>query len=118
MTWVVKQAGRHILRGKTMSALLCMPIQLELATVLVACGARFTFAQLLAAVASRTAAGTVCSEREPGPNVWMHAYRQHGLSRPSGMPAVAEALCIGKELTEDMLVSHVCKASTYMPGSP
>uniref|UniRef100_A0A383VKL8 Fanconi Anaemia group E protein C-terminal domain-containing protein n=1 Tax=Tetradesmus obliquus TaxID=3088 RepID=A0A383VKL8_TETOB len=92
-----------------MSALLCMPIQLELAKALVACGARFTFAQLLAAVASRAAvtsraaAGIACSELESEPKVWMQAYRARGLALPAGMPAVAEALCCGDEFSEDML---------------
>jgi hypothetical protein len=100
---LTKQAGQHILQGDTMAALLQMPVQLEFAAVLVGSGARFTFAQLLAAVECKTALGSGCSA--PGPYVWMEAYRQHVLARPSDMPAVVEALCCGDQLTEEMLVS-------------
>jgi hypothetical protein len=111
VAWLVKQAGLNILQGKHTAALLCLPIALELATVLVGCGARFTFAQLVAAVEEKAAAGIKCAE--PGPKEWMRAYRQHGLARPSDMPAVAEAMCCGDELTEEMLVSLMCSVATF-----
>jgi hypothetical protein len=107
VAWVVKQAGLNILQGRYVAALMRTPVTLELAKALVGCGARFTFAQLLAAVASMAATGTRYSLH--GPQVWMQAYKHHGLARPSDMPAVAEALCCGDELTEDRLVS--CRGS-------
>jgi hypothetical protein len=102
VNWVVKQAGKDFLQGRTMSALLRMPIPQELAAVLVGCGARLTFAQQVAAVPSRAAAGLDCNA--PGPHVWMPAYQKHKLARPSDMPAVAEALRCGDKLTDDLMV--------------
>jgi hypothetical protein len=109
VSWLVKLAGPHILQGNYMAALMHTPVTLELAKVLVGCGARFTFAQLLEAVASRAAAGSRYSLH--GPQAWMQAYRHHGLARPSDMPAVAEALCCGDELTEEILVSLMCSVA-------
>jgi hypothetical protein len=100
VAWVVRQAGQEVLEGATMATLLRMPdIPEEFATVLVACGARFTFAQLLAAAAAAN------SYRGPGLKVWMHAYHVNGLERPDDMPAVAEAVCSAYDLTAELLVS-------------
>jgi hypothetical protein len=99
VAWVVRQAGQHVLEGATMATLLGMPdVPAEFAAVLVRCGARFTFAQLLAAASA-------ANSYRPDLKVWMKAYHVNGLERPDDMPAVAEAVCSAYDLTAELLVS-------------